>query len=131
MSYISFTAAVSPASGPLFARAIGSGRSCGTKAERYCGDVMLARSESLSLRQIPVENFFAVPRDNALVGENVLVRTLYVADTMRHAREIRMAGNRHDLRPLGRLGVEPVELVERAGIHHVGSMMLQRHHDDV
>src|SRR5262249_1377754 len=132
MSYMSLTAQVSPASGPVAAPGIGASMSCGMKAERAWEDCgMEARNSVLLLGQIPVENLRAVPGDDAVVPENGFERALDMGDAVRHAGQVGMHGDRHDLRPLGGFRVEASELIERPAIHHVGGMMLQRHHDDV
>src|SRR5262245_17601221 len=127
MSYMSFTATVSPASGPCAAPAMGAGKSCGTKALRKRWDMLSPRA----LREIPIEDFCAVPCHDAVMAENLLERALHVRDAVRSARQIRMAGDRHDLRPLGRLVIQAAELIERARIHDLRGMVLQRHHHDV
>src|SRR5262249_60250867 len=127
MSYMSFTATVSLASGPCAAPTMGAGKSCGTKALRKRCDISVPRA----LRAIPVEYFCAVPRHDAVVAENFLERALHVRDAVRSARQIRMAGDRHDLRPLGRLVIQAAELIERARIHDLRGMVLQPHHHDV
>ena len=53
--------------------------------------------------QVPVEDFRAVPGDHAVMCQELCECPLHMADAMRHAGEIRMAGHRHDLRALGRL----------------------------
>src|SRR5262249_3200440 len=83
MSYMSFTAAVSLASGPCAAPARGSGKSCGTNALRkWCDADMLS---PFALREIPIENLGAVPRDDAWVAENLLECALHVRDAVRNA----------------------------------------------
>ena len=64
-------------------------------------------------------------------AQDLLERALHVADAVRHAREIRVHGDRHEFRPRRRFGVEPLELVHDAPIHLDRRMVLQRHHDDV
>src|SRR5688572_7098857 len=127
ISYISLTAAVSPASGPTALPTTGAARSCGTKAERDRA-VATAASELSSmlptLSEIPVENSGAVPSDDPSVPEYLLIGALDVPNTVRHAGKIGVAGDRHDLRPLGRFFIEATELVESAVIHHLGRMML-------
>src|SRR4029453_16062163 len=80
-----------------------------------------ASTLSLTARgQVPVENFCAVPAHHAVVAENLRERPLHMTDAMRHAGKIRMAGHSHDFRPLGRLGVQRPEMIERAGVPLVG-----------
>src|SRR5215472_3972129 len=84
MSYMSFTATVSPASGPCGAPAMGAGKSCGTKALRKRCDMLSPRA----LREIPIEDLGAVPCHDALLTENLLERALHVRDAVRSAREV-------------------------------------------
>src|SRR5262249_39420010 len=129
MSYMSFTAAVSPPSSPCAAPARGSGKSCGTNALRkWCAVDMLS---PFALREIPIENPGAVPRGDACVAEYLLERALHVSDAMRRARQVGMTGDRHDLRPPARLVIEAAEMIECPRIHDLRRMMLQRHHHDV
>src|SRR5262245_5114857 len=115
MSYMSFTAAVSPASGPCAAPARGSGKSCGTNALRkWCDADMLS---PFALCEIPIENPGAVPRDDACVAENLLERALHVSDVMRNARHVGMTGDRHDLRALACFFIKAAEMIERPRIH--------------
>src|SRR5262249_27753602 len=109
------------------APAMGAGKSCGTKALRKRCDMLSPRA----LREIPIEDLGAVPCHDALLTENLLERALHVRDAVRSAREVGMAGNRHDLRPLGRLVIQTAKLMERSRIHALRGMVLQRHHHDV
>src|SRR5262249_26499953 len=129
MSYMSFTATVSPASGPCTAPAMGAGKSCGTNAPRkWCDADMLS---SCALGEIPIEDPGAVPRDHAGVAENLLERALHVTDPMRNARQVGVTGDRHDLRPLARLLIQAAKLIECPRIHDIRGMVLERHHHDV
>lgn len=51
--------------------------------------------------KVPVENFLAIPASNARAFQNLRVGTLDVRDPVRLPGEIRMAGDRHDLRAVG------------------------------
>src|SRR6266508_6092822 len=133
MSYMSLTPAVRPASGPWAAPAMGAAKSCGTKAERdRAADIQAPEFLSLLvLSEIPIEDLGAVPSDHAIPSQNLFEGALHMPDAVRHAGKIGVAGDRHDLRALGRLLVQTIEVVERAPIHHLGGVMLKRHHDDV
>ena len=85
----------------------------------------------MSLGQMPIENLCPVPGRDAGPRENFLERALHVADTVGHARQVRMHRDRHEFRPRRRFGVEPLELVHDATVHLDRRMVLQRHHDDV
>ena len=71
------------------------------------------------------------PGHHARVGEDVGESALHVADAMRHAGQIGMAGDGHDLRPLLRLRIEALEVVHGPVVEFLGVVVLQVHHDDV
>src|SRR5262249_13443167 len=129
MSYMSFTATVSPASGPSAVTGLGAGKTCGSYTPRkWCDADMLS---SCAWREIPIEDPGAVPRDHAGVAENLLERALHVTDSMRNARQVGVTGDRHDLRPLARLLIQAAKLIECPRIHDIRGMVLERHHHDV
>src|SRR2546423_1102106 len=87
MSYMSLTATVRPASGPVAAPATGAATSCGTKADRAL-DIRLTRIQlrwRAGLREIPVENPGAVPGDHAVTGKNFFERAADMGDPVRYA----------------------------------------------
>lgn len=57
------------------------------------------------LRQIPVEDLLAAPADDARPAEDFGEGALDMRKPVRLAGQIRMAAQRHDLRPLGALGI--------------------------
>jgi hypothetical protein len=77
---------------------IGLPKSCGRKGERKW-------HRSLPLRPVPVENLCAVPGDDAVMRQEFGKRALHMADAMRYAGQIGMAGDRHNLRPLRGFGI--------------------------
>src|SRR5215469_5775401 len=145
MSYMSLTRAVRPARGPSALPAIGPAISCGTKKEVFIDMSFGAAPQpawseaqcrdggpGLRLRRlsaVPVEDFSTVPGGDAGARKNLFEGALDMADAMRHARQIRVHRDRHELRPRRGFGIEPFELVHHAGVHLVGRMVLQRHHD--
>src|SRR5262245_28322739 len=58
-------------------------------------------------RQIPVENLRSVPVQHALESADVVIDRFEVFDPMRLAADVRMDCERHDLRTVLALGVEP------------------------
>src|SRR6266542_3408435 len=69
---------------------------------------------SAARRQIPVEDFEPVPVQHAVEAAGVVVDRFEVFDPVRLAADVGVDRERHDLRALLALGVEPVELVDRA-----------------
>ena len=53
-----------------------------------------------------------------------LAETMTVADAVRHAGQIRMAGNGHDFGPFGRFGIKRVEVIERTRVPDLGWVVL-------
>src|SRR5687767_7371734 len=97
MSYMSLTAAVKPDSGPSERPSIGSVRSCGTNAERRTTELR-SIDPADALRQVPVENLCAVPAHDARSGQQLRPQALDVPDAVGGARQVRVLGDRHDLR---------------------------------
>ena len=75
--------------------------------------------------------FHAVPSCDAGPAQDRFKGAPNMIDPVRHARQITMHGDRHELRPLGRFHVEAVELIHDPPMQLVGGMILQRHHHDV
>src|ERR1043166_7266818 len=63
----------------------------------------------------PIENLAAVPSDDPVLCQNVLVGSLHVADAMRRAREIIVMRHRHDLGAIDGFVMDAVEIFGRAG----------------
>ena len=72
-----------------------------------------------------LENPSAGPEHHAFMARSIIEKFLKVADTVRHAREIRVDADRHDPRDVGAFGVQPVELALTALEHLVRGV--QRH----
>ena len=112
MSYMSLTTAVRPASGPLAAPVSGAfevvrdeGRAVERRRHAHC----FLRAE------IPVEDLLAVPaRRRRACATRSPRRCAPRGRCGAAGRTDKDAGDRHDLRPLGRLRVETLELIHRA-----------------
>jgi hypothetical protein len=89
---------------------IRAGRRCSGTLDWRCPNRAGGRGSdkwhrSLPLRPVPVENLCAVPGDDAVMRQEFGKRALHMADAMRYAGQIGMAGDRHNLRPLRGFGI--------------------------
>src|SRR5581483_3222581 len=83
----------------------------------------LLRSLGSSLA-VPVEDLFAVPMQHTVEAADIVVNLLEIFDPMRLPADVGVDRERHDLRALGALGIEPVELVDGALEQIVALVML-------
>src|SRR6185503_13661024 len=78
--------------------------------------------------QVPVEDLSAVPVQHALEPTDMVVDRFEILDAMRLAADVGMDRKRHDLGPALSLGIEPVELIDRAPSEIVALVVLDDHH---
>src|SRR6185437_5641380 len=81
--------------------------------------------------RIPFQNLFAGPEQHTVMTAGVVIDRFKIFDAMRLATDIGVDRKGEDFDALFALGVEPVELVDRALQKIVALMMLHDHHRDV